>query len=282
MQPVAVLVIHGMGRHAKAAPDEPRHLSFADPLYRALIKRLGSDAAPHVVLRETFWADILQTRQDALTRAMEQVLPVGPGRRLMLSYIGDGANFQYSPRPDSTYQKVHQRIEGSLRSLAAVVDPATPLVILAHSLGGHMVSTYLWDRNKTPAPDESATTAFLRGATLANFVTFGCNIPIFAFGHHDICAINPRTWATAGHLRPTWWDNFYTRADFLSFPLATTGGDYARLADASGPEVPQLVDHPIRVGGLLTSWNIAAHARYWDAPALIDPVAEHLRVQIDR
>ena len=282
MESVALLVIHGMGQHTKPKPDEPRHLSFAEPLYRALLRRFDGAAHSHIVLREVFWADILQTRQDTLTDAMAQVVKVGPGRRLMLSYIGDGANFQYSPRYDSTYQRVHQRIENSLRSLAAVVEPTTPLIILAHSLGGHMISTYLWDRNKTMFPGETARQAFVRGATLSNLITFGCNIPIFVFGHLNICAINPRAWATGGHLRATWWDNYYTTADFLSFPLATTGGDYARLADGSGPELPQLEDHAIKVGGPLTSWTIASHGRYWDADALIDPVAERVRARLQR
>ena len=286
MAKIAVAVIHGMGAQTKLPPFDPRSWVYSHRLYYALRAQLGADQMDDVIWREIFWADILQDRQDELVDRMQPVQNVGWARKFLLNYIGDAANYQYSRHPSSTYAKIHARIKEALTSLADAVEPETPLIVFAHSLGGHILSSYLWDNNPragrldadgNPCP-ETPKEAFLRGNTLASFITFGCNIPIFAYSHLDIQAIDPRRWATAGHLRPTWWRNFYTASDILSYPLAPTGGDYTTLgAPSADGTAAQLRDQKIVVGGLMSAWNPASHFGYWDSAGFVDPSAQILR-----
>ncbi|MEZ5752226.1 MAG: hypothetical protein R3D60_09770 [Paracoccaceae bacterium] len=287
MRKIAVVVIHGMGKQTKKGdPEDSTSLSFSRGMRDAIEARLGVERMRDVTWREIFWQEILETRQSDLSERMEPIQHVGFFRKLILSYIGDGANFAYSPRPESTYQRVHARIRAALDSARAEAGDDAPLVILAHSLGGHMMSTYLWDNNPRsrdgepphPPATETPAEAFMRGGTLAALVTFGCNIPVFAFAHDDVKAIDPRRWATAGYLRPTWWHNFFSPADGLSFPLGPTGGEYFTLANPGPQDQPaQLQDWRVVVGGLLTAWNIGSHSKYWTASDLIGPTSAILR-----
>jgi len=65
-----------------------------------------------------------------------------------------------------------------------------PVIILAHSLGGHIMSNYIWDmqKPKNSLPDDLSS--FERLEYLAGMITFGCNIPVFAFAHRKIETID--------------------------------------------------------------------------------------------
>lgn len=292
MKKIAVVVIHGMGDHTKSGdPADPENLSFSAAMREAYTAYLGVDRIGQIAWREVFWQDILQEHQSALEERMGEVLRVGLFRKIILSYIGDGANFQFSTRAESAYVKIHTRIRMALNSARQDAGEDAPLVILAHSLGGHMMSTYLWDNNprvrkpgdpQHPPPGETQADAFARGDTLAALITFGCNIPAFAYAHTPVEAIDPRRWARAGHLLPTWWHNYYAAADFLSFPLAPTGGDYSMLAaEGADGAPPQLTDNRIVVGGIASAWNIGSHRKYWTARDLIAPTSVLLRALQD-
>jgi hypothetical protein len=276
MTHIAVAVIHGMGTQRKKDVADPAALSFSRGLHESLTGHLGRARMDRIVWREIFWADILQERQDALVGRMNKVQTMGIARRFLLERLGDASNYQFSTKETSTYQRVQQRIRAALTSLEVATGPDAPLVILAHSLGGHMVSTYLWDRN-SPRETAQDVTAFERGANLARLVTFGCNIPVFAFGHGDIKAMDPDRWTRPGYLAPDWWHNFYAAADPLSFPLGPTGGQYETLARPDATGTAQLTDHRIVVGGLGGAWNPASHNGYWTGAQFTRPLSALLR-----
>lgn len=265
MTRLALAVIHGIGGLTKADPWDTARRTYSDPLRRGLIDRLGArTVAQDIAWREIFWNDIIQDWQSAFEDRLAARMVVGPLRRFVISGLGDAGAYAWSPKGDSTYQRIHARVDAALRALEADTGGG-PLVLVAHSMGGHILSNFLWDRLKCPDPDASP---FARIGTLAALVTFGCNIPVFAFTSDPVRAIAPP--ASGYRLRP-WWRNYYAPADPLGFPLAPTGGDYARLA--AGPE-PELIDVPVWPGlpGIVsaTAWS---HRAYWTSASLLDPLA---------
>jgi len=270
MTKLGVAVIHGIGRHEKHQPEKTSaQRSFSAPLYEALALRLGDNLLrERVAWREVFWAEILQDRQDALEVEMAKTLSVGKLRKLVLSVLGDAANYSYAPDQASTYQQVHARMAQVLAQLDADTDGG-PLLIVAHSLGGHIASNYIYDTLKHPPPH---ATPFQRFQTLSGLFTFGCNIPVFIFQHDTIEPIVPPV--NTSLLRP-WWRNYYGPSDVLGYPLAPAGGGYKTLA--RGPD-PQLIDRKIRPGfPLIVSHSPLSHRAYWRSRTIHAPLEQMLR-----
>lgn len=44
--------------------------------------------------------------------------------------------------------RVHDKVTDTVESLEGLVEPNAPVVVMAHSLGGHGMSNYVWDRQK--------------------------------------------------------------------------------------------------------------------------------------
>jgi hypothetical protein len=151
-------------------------------------------------------------------------------------------------------------------------DPAAPdrpLVLLAHSLGGHIMSNYIWDRQK-PGASPAGTSSFRKLETLAGMITFGCNIPFFTFAYKksDIKPIR----FPGSKLPPVLdllarWKNYYDPDDILGYPLQPINQAYSKLVE----------DIPINVGGLFTSWNPTSHSKYWTDNDFTKPVAAFLK-----
>jgi pimeloyl-ACP methyl ester carboxylesterase len=265
MSRLAIAVIHGIGGLTKAEPEQTAARTFSEPLRYGLIARLGAETvARDIAWREIFWNDLIQPRQDRFEARHARRMPVGPLRRFVISGLGDAGTYAWSPDPCSIYQRIHARVAAALDALEADTGGG-PLLLVAHSMGGHILSNFLWDRLKRPTP---GATAFQRIETLAALVTFGCNIPVFAFSHDPVCAIAPPD--TPHRLRP-WWRNYYAPADPLGFPLAASGGGYAALA--AGPD-PELIDDPVWPGiPLIQSATPWSHTAYWTSASLLDPLA---------
>ncbi|WP_172295642.1 hypothetical protein [Pseudoruegeria sp. HB172150] len=253
---LAIAVVHGMGRQRKQHPDETGQLTYSARLHERLRAAVGThrfDA--EIAWREVFWADIVQKRQDEFEQAMRKVSSFGMLRSYAMHRLADAANY-FPPREKrrSAYEAVHQRIDLTLADLDRDVPEGTPLLILAHSLGCHMMSNYIWDvthgYRERPTP-------FQRFETLSGMLTFGCNIPIFTFSLEEVQPIafpgNP------ARRSDPWWRNYYDRHDPLGFPLAPLSGGYEELCSRG-----ELADYQVNVGWrLLQSWNPWCHNGYW-------------------
>jgi hypothetical protein len=243
-------------------------------LYKALRRRLGRKAFERdIAWREIFWADVLEDRQQLYLERIKPITNYHKIRQFLVNGIADAAAF--SPRRDldgSAYAMVQARVRATLADLNEDTSDDTPLVILAHSFGGWIMSNYVWDlqhgRFDLPTP-------FQEMRTIAKFITFGSNIPLFTFAyppervkpvHFPGPALSPE------QVREPWWMNFYDRDDVLGFPLAPVAPAYRDLAERG-----ELVDIEMNSGGLLTSWNPLSHERYWTDRDFVRPVAEILR-----
>ena len=258
---LAVLAIHGMGT---PAPD------FAAPAIEELSERLvGLDKNPdEVAWQPIYWADLLQQRQDAFldaARAAHRLDFVGL-REFVVKSLGDAAAYQYTEGPSATYATVHDRIRGLIRQLFEneLESQPAPLIVLAHSLGSHIVSSYIWDtqRGKATGADPGAS-EFERMEWLAGVVTFGSTIPLFTFAHDPVEAIRfPGSALPSG--TPTRWVNYFDRDDILGYPLKPISPSYDAAVDA---------DIQINVGSLTTSATPASHGGYWTDNDFTKPVA---------
>lgn len=263
---LAVVVIHGIGSQTEA---------FAAPLVAELTRRLearGHDPG-RVAWQPILWADLLAPRQaEYLRRAGED----GPLdwfklREVVVSALGDAAAYQYVDRPSATYAAIHDRLRQRMRHLYVeeLASTPVPLVVLAHSLGSHIMSSYIWDtqhEKATGAGDDAS--AFERFEHLAGMITFGSNIPLFTFAYDPILPIAfPGTALSPAVAELARWDNYYDRDDVLGYPLRPTSPQYAQVVDA---------DVEIDVGAIGLSSTPLSHNAYWSDASFLRPVAETL------
>lgn len=274
---IAVAVIHGMGSQGKT-PQDVDEISFSAGLYKRLKERLGDSFFQRVGWREIFWADILQDRQETFIK--DNLASKGARwmktRRFVMHNLADAASYRRNKADsrDQIYHLIHARVHRTIARLEEITDENTPLVIFAHSLGGHIMSNYIYDMMKGD-PEVPASSDFQKLKTTAAFVTFGCNIPVFSFAFKpgDIRPISyPGTGIpTPKRLHP-WWVNMNDKDDALGMPLAGTSPGYQALEDSG-----QLDDRWIDSGGVLEFWNPASHNGYWTDRHFYRPAASILR-----
>ena len=266
---LAVVIIHGIGRQG---PD------FADGTVKAIIRHLvrrGRDPE-EVAWQPVYWDDILEPAQQAyLSRAL--ALTQLKSRRLrgmVVSALGDATGYRQLPSRRRTggeevrlYQLVHARIEACLAALYhdQLRGRPVPLVILAHSFGGHILSNYVWDSQRRPS---RALSNFERMNWLTGFITFGCNIPLFTFACRRVVPISFPPPRLPTRLKPkARWLNYYDPHDVLAWPLKPVNAAYDRTVQA---------DVAINVGGALSGRTPFSHLQYWTDPRFTSEVADYL------
>ncbi|WP_166838431.1 hypothetical protein [Rheinheimera pleomorphica] len=267
MNSVALLSIHGMG---ETQPD------YADALFSTLRQQLGPQAAK-VFFHSVYYQDLLQYNEQRVWQAVASRLRWSKLRRFMLYGFADAAALEHrKEQPHSLYHYSQLKIARALYLAKQQLSAKGKLVLLAHSLGGHVLSCYLWDAQQAKAGSKPAAgiwrdikryqagisgdkllteddIAFLRGDQLAALMTTGCNIPIFVAAH-AMEQIVPFTKPNSGFI----WHNYYDKDDVLGWPLADLSPPYAALVK----------DITINAGGgffgwLAASWNPLSHNQYW-------------------
>lgn len=263
---VAVAVIHGIGSQKPG---------YSAPLESRLRKELGAAASARTAVEEVYWADILSPRQDAYLRAIKRKTRYDDLRSFMVRNLSDAVAYRKTTdTTDSTYERIHARLAEAIERLEQQVPEGTPLVIVAHSLGGHIVSNYVYDTVQGADADPHPT-AFQNLRTLAGLVTFGCNIPLFVFSYDadELIPIEfPGTDLPESLQIDPWWVNFYDKDDVLGFPLAEIGPGYADLRDRG-----ELREKSINAGRALSAWNPLSHNGYWKDADFVEPCAKFLR-----
>lgn len=264
---LAVAIIHGIGTQPDSRDKDGQH-AFAQHLIAGLRQRLGVQA-DDIAFQSLYWASVLDKRQMAFLDSLrDQPVRWRWLRRLVTLFLGDASGYRkVSQAYDTTYEEVHQCLRHGLNALRARVDAHTPLVVLAHSLGGHIVSNFVWDQqciNKTPS---CPADPFLALETLVGMVTFGCNIPLFTFAYDPVVPIR-----FPGHcLNQTMrdrarWINLYAPADPLGYPL--------RTLPAYAPLVAR--DIALPVGPWYKRHTPLSHVEYWRDRGFQNQVAEFL------
>jgi hypothetical protein len=257
---VEVLIVHGMSSQKK---------DFADGLIAELNERLGAKASS-VCFEPVFWAPILSEREAEVWNNLSARTDLDwiKLRKFFLNAFGDAAAYRYVPGDaNSTYYKIHDKVNEGLTTLRTRLGDANkPLVVCAHSLGSVIMSDYILDRQHDKDPDRYGGTAFTKMESLAGFITFGSNIPLFMLDCNPVtCITFPPTTLDAQLKAKAKWLNFFDSDDVLGWPLKDLSDSYRNVVTA---------DREINVGGLLTSWNPTCHSEYWEDDNFTEPVAE--------
>ncbi|MFC4931990.1 hypothetical protein [Massilia sp. GCM10023247] len=282
MSQVALITVHGMG-------ETPR--DYAAGVFGQMRTRLGPALRERAALYSVYYQHILQRNEQTV---WERVAAGGEVhyaslRKFMLFGFADAAGLENRKEdPGSVYELAQGEIARSLLA-ACTANPGMPVVFLAHSLGCQVLSSYIYDAQKTlgggqasagiwrdidawsrPAIGRLLTDRekhFLAGGSCSALVTTGCNIPIFVAAHKEmqIKPIAPPT--------PRFhWLNLYDPDDVLGWPLQPLSNGYRALVE----------DRPINagqgaVGWMLKSWNPLSHNSYWQDNEVLEPLASMLR-----
>lgn len=267
---LGVLTIHGMGETPK---------NYHADFYGRLRDEVGEAQWGRVVFKALYYQNIIQGNQEDIFRRMRHQLDWMKLRKFLLYGFSDAATLEYKKEaPASPYLRTQQMI---LHTLDEVFDEAgsVPVVIVAQSLGGQVISSYIWDAQRPSGASVgvwhgsrgdgvasgSERDRFRRLQTLRRLYTTGCNIPLFVAGHPSIEAIN----APHGGFR---WFNFFDEDDVLGWPLRQLSPSYDRLVE----------DLEVNAGGglvgtLIKSWNPLSHEGYWSASAVVGHIAASIR-----
>lgn len=268
----SILVVHGI---------DTKCIGYSDALRKRVRKKLGTRIANRLYWGEVFWADVTRNNQrDFLDDAMDTCdLKFGPARRRVVQGLGDAAAYQKTTSKAQTgYQQIQEKVDAALRQISPMESEGDdrPLLIVAHSLGGHIASTFIYDRlygsNKwAPPPDRHDEfppnkVAFMNLNTLSGVVTFGCNIPLFTFAYKapDVRPIELPDYARRRFDIPREWRNFFARTDVLGFPLRP-------LSDLYWETV--WTDRKL-YGGWKPYLTPLSHNAYWKDGTVVSQIAE--------
>lgn len=267
MSKVAIITIHGMGNTSA---------TYADELKSTLQAELALEWS-QISFQSIYYQKLLQSNQDRVFQEMKRHISGKELRELLLYGFSDAASLESSRgEVNGAYVQAQIQVIGTLRKVYAELggQPAR-VVIIAQSLGGQVLSNYIWDaqhpgrsgvwRNIADYLQVDAhEQAFLELGSLYRLFTTGCNIPIFVAGHADIQPIA----SPAPNFR---WFNFYDADDILGWPLQPLSPAYEKLVE----------DIPINAGqgihGLLTSWNPLSHGNYWSDRGFLEALVIEIR-----
>lgn len=293
---VAVVFVHGILAENDNY-DAPMRLKLRDKL---------KDLEEHLHFQTIYWATEIRNHQREFMETAG--IAYTKLRKMVVQGLGDAAAYQKtSSERHSAYHRIQGCINLQLDHLVALGHPKMPLIFIGHSLGCHIISSYVWDMNqlRQKTSDEikhepdwikelwnklqmQNSTPFRRLGTLAGIVTFGSNIPLFtfAFGQGGFCSLTS-VHPDRPHLSPAFpgaeldsallekarWLNFFSKKDVLGYPLKTVDA-YRRNS--------RIVDIPVsseaRITGYVPYWSlISAHNGYWTNKKVIDETANFIR-----
>ncbi len=265
---LVLLAIHGMGDTQE---------NFADDFQEKLADRLGDSKWDNILFDTIFYQSVLQPHQDRVMKAMRRTeIDWIRLRKFLLFGFSDAAGLERrAASQGSPYEKVQQIIRTALKKAFNFIGESKPVVLVAHSLGGQVISNYIWDAQQNSATRgvwKNPTTQrgtpvddFLRCKQLKFFYTTGCNIPIFVAGFPelDIRAIDTSTNGYAFR-----WKNFYDEDDALGWPLKPLSTSYRSAV---------FRDKEVNVGNVARSWNPLSHNGYWTDSDVLKPLARDIR-----
>ncbi|MFD1956331.1 chemotaxis protein [Paenibacillus thailandensis] len=270
-QKLAVIVIHGLGRHKE---------DFADRFMIQLKKRYAdaagiNDPGNHLAIRPVHWAEILEVREERLKARLygHNRLRYKLLRNYLIHYLADAVAYQPLEVNDQIYRDIHATISTALQRLTEEAGPEAPLCAISHSMGTVIASNYFYDMQNATRwkPDVlEPGSPLARGETLSLFYSCGTTLPLWSLRYRDfdrpIRVPADAAYAAAKGITGE-WVNFYDRDDILGYPLRSIDPAYGRAVRE---------DVQINAGGMLRSWNPFSHGGYFTNGSMLRRIAAGL------
>ena len=252
--------------------DTPR--TYADNLKKKLAKKVGGKWK-NVYFDSIYYADIFQDNQNNIfnrIKAADDIDWIGLRKFLMFGF-SDAAGFERKANlPNSPYEQVQERILDALDKAYDAAGENAKVVLIAQSLGTHIISNYIWDAQaKEPqrgawrmggfedSPSGSNLDKFRRLKNLKHLYFTGCPIPIKAISSRS-----------KGYSFK--WKNFFDPDDPIGWPLKNIST--RNVKESYKYEVNE--DKAVNVGNVLNSWNPLSHNSYWSDNDVLNPIAKDI------
>ena len=295
LRDVAVIIVHGITVSC---------VGYSSILQRNVLKSLPHWVRHKVQFHEVFWANCLRPHQAHYQNRARHMagLKMDWSRKIAISALGDAAAYQKggASTKETAYVQIQEEVTKAVRALDEP-NSERPLVLIGHSLGCHILSSFLWDTAKlrvqtademervksqdaryiwTELNDERAS-AFRKLETIAGIITFGNNMPLFAFNlaadkiqpitqkvefEGNELSVFPGS-ALPRHLKDgAQWINMFDPLDPLGFPLRPLSREY---------ENSPIKD--VKVRNLLAIPYFGSHTEYWRSHTVAKHVARLLK-----
>jgi hypothetical protein len=243
--------------------------------FQRIQSKLSQEDWQNIHKGAVYYQDILQPNQEDYYKRSKSQLDWKKLRKFMLYGFSDASSLETrKDGTDSPYYLAQLNIRGTLREAYKSVGKKGKVLIIAQSLGGQVMSNYLWDAQRhkvkgdhpahgvwakkhfdpTLPEDEDA---FLRGSNIHYLVTTGCNIPLFVAGWD-----RSKIFAIKKPNRNFHWKNYFDEDDVLGWPLQTLSTSYNKLVE----------DHTVDSGGIFNSWTPFSHVNYWTDNSVLNEV----------
>jgi hypothetical protein len=267
MAKIAIVTLHGMGNTSA---------DYAEDLKNHLKTTLAAEWS-QISFQSVYYQNLLQSNQSRVFANMERHISGKELREFLLFGFSDAASLESSRNEaHGVYVQAQLQIITALHNAYAELgEQPGKVLIVAQSLGGQLLSNYVWDaqhpgrngvwRNIADyVTADASELSFLRLNSLHRLFTTGCNIPIFVAGYADIAPIAPPN--------PQFrWFNFYDADDVLGWPLQPLSPAYETLVE----DIPSNVGQGIQ--GWLTSWNPLSHGNYWRDRGFLEALMIEIR-----
>lgn len=266
---MGVLIVHGIGSQKKTFAD-----SFIKELQKWIKKKRGCDPKD-ITFRPVHWSPVLDGKEKALWKNLKKgnELDWVKMRKFLIYSFGDAIAYNQRPRketePNKIYLGIHEKLHEQLVKLKEedFNNQDKPVVLIGHSLGSHIISNYIWDRQHGYDPELFGDTPFEKLDTLTGIITFGSNIPLFTLALQEVEPIKITPPLLNENLEKVKWLNYYDSDDILGFPLKNLSDSYEEAVHK---------DIQINVGNVFVSWSPASHTKYWKDDSFTKPVAKFL------
>lgn len=266
---LGVLILHGIGENKPG---------FADKMIKGLnsyIKKNGYNPE-EVAYEPCCWDTLMQPREKKLWDNINiyNDLSWDYLRKFCVNALTDAVSYQESfGRHGGIYDEIHKFIHNSLKNLKSTMGSNVdkkPLVVMAHSFGGYVISDYIWDRQHSyDSLGFGGEGDFVNMKNTVGIITSGCNIPFFVVAYDNVQSIDLpcKDFNLYKYKHLVRWDNYYDKNDILGMPLKGLSDSYNKTVTS---------DIRISIGNIFTSWNPLNHLGYREDNSFLKPVAKYL------
>jgi len=264
MKRLAIAVIHGLGSEEEFYSVELKH-RITEEYIKGAEGRLEDD----LLFFEIYWADLVKDELESFRKKANYKGDLAYRNLRQIMTDTQALSLLYTPGTE-IYDAINNRIKDGMRKFAShrrVIPEETPLVMLAHSYGGVMMTHFI----RSMQNSSTQLSNFESMKTLAGYITFGNPQGIYTM--KGACSELGHSCNIVGEALPkdlakrAKWYNFYDKDDIVAYPLKGLSDEFEKNVDG---------DFEINVGSPTTSWNPACHTGYWEDKDFYKPVAEFI------